>query len=313
MVIASTLGIGSVVAASQRSIALSQLYKADDVRAWVSQKLDFDAGGPLRPLRSSISAQQLLTLPSSLLCLAGLAYIAGFGVYIGLVWTDDIPTISLGPGDNRNVFIFFMLSLLPLISWMFGTLFKAREQSRFKEQSRVMEEDWKTKIWKTNAPELDSPLYTMVLHQMGRVDELNALFVQPAFHLADVELVDQKHNLRTKLFGPVRTSPVLVPTTQVTGSLSFNPPSAVLSKSEQIEYFASLRLAAEARRKSANADLAVASEYSRLATNTQKGQRDHAILIDSLRKAGVASQEAAEADMTVLRRYEAMTTSTSSG
>jgi len=104
MFAAMVFGIASMGAAVHRSIALSRLYEADSVRIWFSQRIDFK--DKQCPLRSSIVAQQLLDLPLALQKWAGVMYLVGVGVYLGLIWHDDIPSISAGITDNRHVFMF---------------------------------------------------------------------------------------------------------------------------------------------------------------------------------------------------------------
>lgn len=93
LVVATILGIASVVAGSVRSIASLQLHNPNEIRIWFSQKLDVK--DTKRPLKSSLPAQMLLNQPTDLLAGAGLALVTGFGSYLGLVWTKNIGSVGL--------------------------------------------------------------------------------------------------------------------------------------------------------------------------------------------------------------------------
>lgn len=134
MVVAMTCGILSAMIGSMQYIELSQLIKAEDVRIWLSASLTFGK----KPLRSSFVAYRLIYLPVQLLSLAALCYLAGLGVYLGQVWVNSIPSISLSKGDDRKVFIVFVVSLIPMLFWGLWRVLKLREEETIR--SPLMDE-----------------------------------------------------------------------------------------------------------------------------------------------------------------------------
>ena len=60
------------------------------------------------PLESSISALEISEVPGTLLNMAVVLYLIGFGLYLLFSWLHNVTGIG---GDNRNVFIFFITTV----------------------------------------------------------------------------------------------------------------------------------------------------------------------------------------------------------
>jgi len=58
------------------------------------------------------TAVLLISAPSVLLHYSLEAYMIGLAIYLGGVWQYHLGDMAVGPDDNRNIFIFFMFSLI---------------------------------------------------------------------------------------------------------------------------------------------------------------------------------------------------------
>jgi len=287
MTVATTFGIASVVAAVDRSIALSKLYEADSIRAWFSQNVDWE--DKKRPLKSSIAAQELLDLPLALLLWGGISYIGGFGVYIGLIWFDNVPSLSLSAMDSRNVFICFMLSLLPLFVWSFWTTLKEGESRHTQPLIHKLRDNWR-----------GMSLYFFVQYLMHGPSSL-----QP--------LIEQNNPQYTTSQTPIVVAPDTVPET-ITSNTSnatfgtsipmgtMSAPSSTRYTIEQSDYIAALTSAAHSRRKAAEADVAVAALYEKLTVSTESRVKTE--LVIALKEAATEHQKCVDQDMLVINTYQ---------
>jgi hypothetical protein len=135
-------GVLSVVASSYQQMTIGMLNKAVEIRLWLSDDFDDAQDVPtanvdeLReyvlngkfPLRSSLSAQQLIRLPFALLGWGVYSFLAGFGLYLGFAWTNHVDT-DLGKEDNRNVLIVFLIAaLVSILLFAIWSTMKASEQ-----------------------------------------------------------------------------------------------------------------------------------------------------------------------------------------
>jgi hypothetical protein len=142
LVAAMVLGVLTVVASSYQQMSIGMLNKAVEIRLWLSD--DFDDGQEVPtsqitelreyvlngkfPLRSSLSAQQLIRLPFALLGWGVYSFLVGFGLYLGFAWANHIDT-DLGKNDNRNVLIVFLFAtLLSILLFAIWSIMKASEQ-----------------------------------------------------------------------------------------------------------------------------------------------------------------------------------------
>jgi len=291
MTAATTFGIASVVAAVDRSIALSKLYEADSIRAWFSQEIDL--GDKKSPLKSSIAAQELLDLPLALLLWGGVTYISGFGVYIGLIWYDNVPSVSLSVTDSRNVFICFMLSLLPLFVWSFWSTLKEKE-SQMTQSTIIHIRD------QTILP--GSSLYTLIHFLMNRSESTRPLDGQdgPQHTMSRRPSVLITNTVPNKV--DIALSPLY-------GTSSTSIPVGTISTLssprytiEQSDYIGALRSAATSRRQAAEADTVIAALYEKLAVSTVPPVKTE--LIAALKVAAQAHQKCVDQDMLVIQTYE---------
>jgi hypothetical protein len=137
------LGVLSVVASSYQQMSIGMLNKAVEIRLWLSD--DFDDGQEVPvsdvtelreyvlngkfPLRSSLSAQQLIRLPFALLGWAVYSFLTGFGLYLGFSWANHVVDTDYGKDDNRNVLIVFLVAaLLSILMFAVWSIMKASEQ-----------------------------------------------------------------------------------------------------------------------------------------------------------------------------------------
>jgi hypothetical protein len=123
-------------------MSIGMLNKAVEIRLWLSDDFDEAQEVPtsqvseLReyvlngkfPLRSSLSAQHLIRLPFALLGWCVYSFLAGFGLYLGFAWANNVdPTRP--KNDNRNVLIVFLIAaLVSILLFAVWSIMKASEQ-----------------------------------------------------------------------------------------------------------------------------------------------------------------------------------------
>ena len=105
------LGILSLACATSLFRRVSRLQGSLQIRLWLSRgksKRNYPSPFDMFPLESSVSALQISEIPATLLFLAVILYLIGFGLYLLYSWLYD----TAGRGaENRNVFIFFVTTL----------------------------------------------------------------------------------------------------------------------------------------------------------------------------------------------------------
>lgn len=106
------LGIVSVVCSTSLQQEVGRLNNPLDIRLWLSrgkvelERHPYDPPYRLLPLESSISALKISEIPGTLLRLAVILFLVGFGLYLLFSWLNNIG----GSGtDQRNIFIVFIL------------------------------------------------------------------------------------------------------------------------------------------------------------------------------------------------------------
>jgi hypothetical protein len=139
---ALVLGVLSVVAASYQQMSIGTLNKAVEIRLWLSDDFDETQEVPtsqvseLReyvlngkfPLRSSLAAQQLIRLPFALLGWSVYSFLAGFGLYLGFAWANHVDQTQ-PKSDDRNVLIVFLVAaLVSILLFAIWSITKASEQ-----------------------------------------------------------------------------------------------------------------------------------------------------------------------------------------
>ena len=105
------LGVLSLSCATSLYRQVSRLQTPLQIRLWLScgtSRRHYPAPFNMFPLESSISALQISEVPGTLLNLSVMMYLIGFGLYLLYSWLNDIPH---GATDNRNVFIFFVVTV----------------------------------------------------------------------------------------------------------------------------------------------------------------------------------------------------------
>ena len=268
-----------------------KLYEADSIRAWFSQQIDL--ADKKNPLKSSIAAQELLDLPLALLLWGGISYISGFGVYIGLIWYDNVPSVSLSVTDSRNVFICFMLSLLPLFVWSFWSTLKEKEDQTMRSAVVLL-------IDQEQLPE--SSLYTLIQSVMNESKDIRPLNGQNGPQHA----ASRRSSVLTTNTVPNKVDIPLVPVNSTSAISAHVETIATLSSPrytiEQSDYITALRSAASSRRQAAEADVAVAALYEKLTVSTDSQVKSE--LIASLRAAAKEHQKCVDQDMVVIDTYQ---------
>jgi hypothetical protein len=102
------LGILSLACATSLYRQVSRLQSPLQIRLWLSRGKSNRRYPPpfnMLPLESSISALEISEVPGTLLNMAVVLYLIGFGLYLLFSWLHNVAGIG---GDNRNVFIFFI-------------------------------------------------------------------------------------------------------------------------------------------------------------------------------------------------------------
>jgi hypothetical protein len=106
------LGIVSVVCSTSLQQEVGRLNNALDIRLWLSrgkvelEKHSYDPPYRLLPLESSISALKISEIPGTLLRLAVILFLAGFGLYLLFSWLSGVEASG---NDHRNIFIVFVV------------------------------------------------------------------------------------------------------------------------------------------------------------------------------------------------------------
>jgi hypothetical protein len=105
------LGVLSLSCATSLYRQVSRLQTSLQIRLWLScgaSRHKYPPPFNMFPLESSISALQISEVPGTLLNLSVMIYLIGFGLYLLYSWLNGIQD---GATDNRNVFIFFVVTV----------------------------------------------------------------------------------------------------------------------------------------------------------------------------------------------------------
>lgn len=117
------LGVLSVVYASSQQRVIGMLNNPLEIRLWLSRgKVDLKQRKyrmPYRlfPLESSDAAIMIIGFPSTLLQLAVVLYLVGFGLYFLFSWLEKVDSDNIG---HRNVFIIFIVAVGFLYAYRFA-------------------------------------------------------------------------------------------------------------------------------------------------------------------------------------------------
>jgi hypothetical protein len=275
------LGVLSVVASSYQQMSIGMLNKAVEIRLWLSD--DFDDGQEVPvsdvtelreyvlngkfPLRSSLSAQQLIRLPFALLGWAVYSFLTGFGLYLGFSWANHVVDTDYGKNDNRNVLIVFLVAaLLSILMFAIWSIMKASEQigggtDRDPRRRRLHRSDVFKEVQKKLEPikyfRNQQQAIPTVLPRRNRIPQ-----------------GEKAQNYELKPQHPTRGRRNPVDWTLAKGTVDSegaeNHPQTPAANLAAI-----LEEAADAHRRCAEADMAVAAEYERLAarnTGNSSGQ-----------------------------------------
>jgi hypothetical protein len=108
------LGIVSVVVSTSLQQEVGRLNNPLDIRLWLSrgkvelEKHPYDPPYRLLPLESTISALKISEIPGTLLRLAVILFLAGFGLYLLFSWLNRVEASA---PDHRNIFVVFVIVL----------------------------------------------------------------------------------------------------------------------------------------------------------------------------------------------------------
>jgi len=126
------LGVLSLSCATSLNRQVTRLQTPLQIRLWLSRgisKRHYPPPFNMFPLESSISALQISEVPGTLLNLSIMIYLIGFGLYLLYSWLNNIPD---GATDNRNVFIFFVVTV-----GLFATYYQCFSIARILDASRT--------------------------------------------------------------------------------------------------------------------------------------------------------------------------------
>jgi hypothetical protein len=267
------LGVLSVVASSYQQMSIGMLNKAVEIRLWLSD--DFDDGQEVPvsditelreyvlngkfPLRSSLSAQQLTRLPFALLGWAVYSFLTGFGLYLGFSWANHVVDTDQGKNDNRNVLIVFLVAaLLSILMFAIWSIMKASEQiggdtDRDPRRRRLHRSD----VFKEVQKKLE-PIKFFRNQQQA---------IPTVLPRRNRTLQDEKaHSDGIKPRHPTRGRRNPVDWTLAQGGMDESAESHPQTPATNLA--AILEEAADAHRRCAEADMAVAAEYARLAARS---------------------------------------------
>jgi hypothetical protein len=265
------LGVLSVVASSYQQMSIGMLNKAVEIRLWLSD--DFDDGQEVPvsdvielreyvlngkfPLRSSLSAQQLTRLPFALLGWAVYNFLTGFGLYLGFSWANHVVDTDQGKNDNRNVLIVFLVAaLLSILMFAIWSIMKASEQigedtDRDPRRRRLHRSDVFKEVQKKLEPikyfRNQQQAIPTVLPRRNRTPQ-----------------GDKAHNDELKPRHPTRGRRNPVDWTLAKGGVDSESTES-RPQTPATNLAAILEEAADAHRRCAEADMAAAAEYARLA------------------------------------------------
>jgi len=265
------LGVLSVVASSYQQMSIGMLNKAVEIRLWLSD--DFDDGQEVPvsdvielreyvlngkfPLRSSLSAQQLTRLPFALLGWAVYSFLTGFGLYLGFSWANHVVDTDQGKNDNRNVLIVFLVAaLLSILMFAIWSIMKASEQigedtDRDPRRRRLHRSDVFKEVQKKLEPikyfRNQQQAIPTVLPRRNRTPQ-----------------GEKAHNDELKSRHPPRGRRNPVDWTLAKGGVDSESTES-RPQTPATNLAAILEEAADAHRRCAEADMAVAAEYARLA------------------------------------------------
>lgn len=247
------------------------LNKAVEIRLWLSD--DFDDGQEVPvsdiielreyvlngkfPLRSSLSAQQLTRLPFALLGWAVYSFLAGFGLYLGFSWANHVVDTDQGKNDNRNVLIVFLVAaLVSILMFAIWSVMKASEQiggdtDRDPRRRRLHRSDVFKEVQKKLEPikyfRNQQQAIPTVLPRRNRTPQ-----------------GEKAHNDELKPRHPTRGRRNPVDWTLAKGGVDSESTES-RPQTPATNLAAILEEAADAHRRCAEADMAVAAEYARLA------------------------------------------------
>jgi hypothetical protein len=122
LVLSMALGILSVVYASSQQQVIGMLNNPLEIRLWLSRGMvekrrKYGMPYKLLPLESSDAAIMIIGFPSTLLQLAVVLYLMGFGFYFLFSWLEKVDWDSIG---HRNVFIIFTVAVGCLYAYRFA-------------------------------------------------------------------------------------------------------------------------------------------------------------------------------------------------
>ena len=271
LIAAMVLGVLSVVASSYQQMSIGMLNKAVEIRLWLSD--DFDDGQEVPvsdvtelreyvlngkfPLRSSLSAQQLIRLPFALLGWAVYSFLTGFGLYLGFSWANHVVDTDYGKNDNRNVLIVFLVAaLLSILIFAIWTIMKASEQigadtDRDSRRRRLHRSD----VFKEVQKKLEPIKYF-------RNQQQAIPTVLPRRNRTPQDEKAQNSGLKPQ--HPTRGRRNPVDWTLAGGGVNSETAES-RPQTPATNLAAILEEAADAHRRCAEADMAVAAEYARLA------------------------------------------------
>ena len=261
-------------------MSIGMLNKAVEIRLWLSddfresQQVPTSQVTELReyvlngkfPLRASLSAQQLIRLPFALLAWGVYSFLVGFGLYLGFAWANNVAT-DLGKEDNRNVLIVFLVAaLLSILLFAIWSIMKASEQigrdtDRDPRQRRLHRSDVFKEVQKKLEP---------IKYFRNQQQAIPTVLPRRNQNQQDDQIKDGQIRPDRRPRG--QRNPVdwaLAEGGLETGTAESRPETLAMNLTMILEE------AADAHRRCADADMAVAAEYARLAARSTANSPSH--------------------------------------
>lgn len=252
-------------------MSIGMLNKAVEIRLWLSDDFDDSQEVPVSdvielreyvlngkfPLRSSLSAQQLIRLPFALLGWAVYSFLTGFGLYLGFSWANHVVDTDYGKDDNRNVLIAFLVAaLLSILMFAVWSIMKASEQiGRDTDRDPRRRRLYRSDIFKEVQKKLE-PIKYFRNQQQAIPTVLPRRNRTPQGEKAQNNELKPQHPTRGRR-NPVDWTLAKGGVDSESTESRPQTPAANLA--------AILEEAADTHRRCAEADMAVAAEYARLA------------------------------------------------
>jgi hypothetical protein len=98
----------SVYYSSNQYQVLVRCVTAEQIKSWIRGRPAFQRKRKRPDNMPSVSSVLTISAPNVLLSASVYAFVVGYGLYLGFIWTEDLDG-DAAPGDSRRVFITFLV------------------------------------------------------------------------------------------------------------------------------------------------------------------------------------------------------------